>query len=55
MSQARPDVGPRTTHSVVAAVSKVSDEGAMAVEIGALLKYVEHTVVMREVTKQRKQ
>lgn len=55
MSQARPDVGPGTTHSVVAAVSKVSDEGAMAVEIGALLKYVEHTVVMREVTKQRKQ
>ena len=48
-------MGPATTQSVAAAVSKVYDEGAMAEEIGALLKYVEHTVVMREVNRQRKQ
>ena len=55
LMQAKADVQPPITESVVAIVSKVHDEAALAVEIGALLKYVEHTLLMREVKKQRKQ
>ena len=53
--QARPDVGPLITQTVVNTVGKVHDPTAVAIEIDALLKYVEHTLVMREVKKQRKQ
>jgi hypothetical protein len=53
--QARTDVGPQITEIVVASVSKVHDVGAMEGEVAALLKYVEHTVHMREVMKQRKE
>ena len=53
--QARPDVGPLISQTVLNTVSKVHDPTALAVEIEALLKYVEHTLVMREVKKQRKQ
>jgi hypothetical protein len=36
-------------------MSKVGDESGIAYEIDALLSYIEHTFVMRNVTKQRKQ
>ena len=55
LMQARPDVGPPIIELVVAIVSKADDASAIAAEIGALVKYVEHTFLMREVTKQRKQ
>ena len=53
--QAKADIQPPMTESVVAVVNKVHDEAALEVEIGALLKYVEHTLIMREVKKERKQ
>lgn len=53
--QAKPDVGPAVTEAVVAIVSVVHDEAAVAAEISALLKYVKHTLVMREVKTSRKQ
>lgn len=53
--QARPDVTPLMTQIVVAMVSKVHDKATLTVEIGALFKYVQHNLVMREVKKQRKQ
>lgn len=55
MLQARPEVGPLMTNTVVATVSKVNDPAAVNDEIDALLKYVEHTLLMREVKRQRKQ
>ena len=53
--QARLDVGPTITETVVATISKVHDDALVAVEVGALLRYVEHTLVMRDVKSQRKQ
>lgn len=53
--QARADVGPQITEVVVAIVSKIHDVADVAAEIGALVKYVEHTFLMREVKRQRKQ
>jgi hypothetical protein len=53
--QARPDVSPLITQTVVNTVGKVHDPTAVAAEIDALLVYVEHILVMREVKKQRKQ
>lgn len=53
--QARPDVGPQIREMVVAAMSKVHDGASVAAEVGHLLKYVEHSFIMREVSKQRKQ
>lgn len=53
--QARPDVTPLITQTVVNTVSNVHEPTAVAAEIDALLKYVEHTLVMREVKKQRRQ
>ena len=53
--QAKPDVSPLITQTVVNTVSKVQKPTAVAADINALLKYVEHTLVMREVKKQRKQ
>jgi hypothetical protein len=53
--QARADVGPQITEVVVAIVSKIHDVADVAVEIGALVKYMEHTFLMREVKRQRKQ
>ena len=53
--QARPYVGPQVAELVVATVSKVHDDAAMAAEVTALVNYVEHTFRMREVKKQRKQ
>ena len=55
LMQARPDVGPHITEVVVATVSKVHDVAAVAAKVGALVKYVEHIYLMREVMKQRKQ
>ena len=52
--QGRPDVGPHITEVVVSTVKKVNDVAGMADEVGALLKFVEHTFQMREVIKQRK-
>ena len=53
--QARPDVSPLITQTVVNTVSKVQEPIAVVAEIDALLKYVKHTFVMREGKKQRKQ
>ena len=55
LMQARPDVGPQITEVVVATISKVHDAAAVAAEVDALVKYVEHTFLMREVMKERKQ
>ena len=55
LMQARADVGPAITQLVVAAVTKAPDEVALAQEIDALVKYVEHTLLMQQVMKQRKQ
>lgn len=41
------------TQDVVATVRKVNDVDALALEIGALLRYIEHTLIMREVKTQR--
>lgn len=53
--QARPDVSPLITQTVANTVSKVQNPVLVAAEIDALVKYVDHTLVMREVKKQRKQ
>ena len=53
--QGRADVTPPMTETVVAVVSKVRDEAALTVEICNLLKYVQHTLLMQEVKKQRRQ
>ena len=53
--QARPDVQPAITETVVATMSKVGDESGIVYEIAALLSYIEHIFVMRNVMKQRKQ
>ena len=53
--QAKPEVGPAITELVVATLRKVDDVAALAAEIAALLRYVEHTLVMREVQIQRRQ
>ena len=53
--QAKPDVGPIITKTVVAAVSKAGDEAALASEIGALLNYVQYRLLTLNVAKQRKQ
>ena len=52
--QARPDVSPLVTQTVVDTVSKVHEPTKVAAEIDALLRYVEHTLVMREVQQLRK-
>lgn len=51
--QARPDVVPAITETVVATVSKVHEEEHVAAEVAALLRYVEHTLLMRDVKSQR--
>ena len=53
--QARTDVTPQITEVVVATVSKAHDVAAVAHEVSALVKYVEHIYLMREVMRQRKQ
>ena len=55
LKQAKPEVGPAITQAVVATISKVHDVAAVVVEIGALVRYVEHTLIAREVKTQRKQ
>ena len=55
LMQARPDVGPQITELVVATLNKVHDRAVVAAEVGHLVKYVEHSFIMREVMKQRKQ
>jgi len=55
MMQARSDVGPQITEVVVAIVRKVHDAAALDAEIEALVRYVEHTFLSREVMRQRKQ
>lgn len=52
--QAKPEVTPAITETVVVIVSKVNDASAIALEIGALIRYVEHTLAMREIKTQRK-
>ena len=52
--QARQDVGPGITDVVVSTVGKLHEVNAMAAEVHALVKYVEHVFQMREVMKQRK-
>lgn len=53
--QARADVTPLITDAVVATLGKVHDAAAVTAEVGALVKYVEHTSLTREVMRQRKQ
>lgn len=53
--QARPDVTPQITEVVVGTVNKAHDGVAMAAEVVALVKYVEHTFLVREAMRQRKQ
>ena len=53
--QARPEVRPLITQSVVATIGKVGDETAFGSEITALLNYVQHIFIMRNVMKVRKQ
>ena len=55
MLQARPDVKPSMTESVVATMSKVGDDVALAAEVDALQNYIQHMVHTRNVTKERKQ
>ena len=55
LMQAKTDVTPQITEVVVATVSKAHDVAAVAAEVGALVKYVEHTFLMREAMRQRKQ
>ena len=43
------------TEAVVATISKVGDEPALAAEVDLLLNYIQHMVLMRNVMKQRKQ
>jgi hypothetical protein len=53
--QARAEVSPQITEVVVAAMSKDHDVTAVAAEVAALVRYVEHTFLMRENVTQRKQ
>lgn len=55
LTQAKPDVGPLITKTVVAVMSQVDDDAALQSEIGALCHYIQHTFVSHEVMKQRKQ
>ena len=55
MLQARSDVKPSMTESVVATMSKVGDEPALAAEVDALQNYIQHMVLTRNLTKQRAQ
>ena len=52
--QGRPDVRPSVTRMVVATISKVGDNPALAKEVDAMIDYVQHMFVMRNVTAQRK-
>ena len=55
LTQARSDVRPAITESVVATMSKVGHVSDLASEVDALVKYIHHVYVMRNVMKQRKQ
>ena len=52
---AQADVRPAITESVVAVMSRVADVEHLASQVDALLRYIEHTHIMRNVLKQRKQ
>jgi hypothetical protein len=55
MLQASSDVNPAMTETVVATMKKVDDEPALQVEVDALVNYIQHKVLMRNVMKQRLQ
>lgn len=55
MLQARSDVRPAVTELVVDTMGKVGDSEGLASEITALISYVQHTFVTRNVMRQRKQ
>ena len=52
---AKPDVRPPMTETVVSMMSKVGDESGLALEIEALVFYIQHMFDTRNVLKQRKQ
>ena len=54
MLQARSEVKPLITQSVVATMGSTGDEIAFASEITALLNYVLHIFIMHNVMKQQK-
>ena len=55
LTQAKPNIGPTITQTVVAAMSLADDHATLQTEIGALCHYIQHACNMREVMKQRKQ
>ena len=55
LTQAKSNIGPLITKTVVATMGEVDDLAALQSEIGALCHYIQHTCDMRQVMRQRKQ
>jgi len=53
--QSKPEITPLITEAVVGLISDSEDATRMELETAALLTYVQHIFVMREVVKERKQ
>ena len=53
--QAKPEITPQITQAVLGVVTNIDNASAMDVETTALIRYVQHIFVMREVVRERKQ